>query len=195
MDFQKFKGGIHFFYILPFSSKKGLFETTYFSTKILNDSIYKSDIRKYLKRKFPNQKYKIKFVEKGVIPMFHFDNLSKYSFPIGTSGNWVRPSTGYAFQNSFINAKKIVDSLLKNKKPNIYIDKKINFLDRIFCYYITNYSSDSKTFFKCFFYKNKFKDIISFLIGDINFFKMLSIIISLPKKNLIYSMFKTFKNN
>ena len=29
--------------------------------------------------------------------MFHFDNLSKYSFPIGTSGNWVRPSTGYAF--------------------------------------------------------------------------------------------------
>ena len=91
--------------------------------------------------------------------MFHFDNLSKYSFPIGTSGNWVRPSTGYAFQNSFINAKKIVDSLLKNKKPNIYIDKKINFLDRIFCYYITNYSSDSKTLCSNFFLVKQFTRI------------------------------------
>ena len=50
-------------------------------------------------------------------------------------------------------------------------------------------------FFKSFFFKNKFKDIVSFLIGDINFFRMLLIILSLPKTKLLYSMIKSIKNN
>ena len=74
-------------------------------------------------------------------------------------------------------------------------NKKIKFLDRIFCYYITNYTRDSKKFFKCFFYKNKLKDIVSFLVGDISFLRMLIIVLSLPKKQLLYSMFKSFKNS
>ena len=94
--------------------------------------------------------------------MFHFDKLTKYSFPIGTSGNWVRPSTGYAFQNSFINAKKIVDSLLKNKKPNIYIDKKINFLDRIFVIILQTTALIQKLFLNVFFIKINLKILLVF---------------------------------
>ncbi len=197
MDFQKFDEGIHFLYVLPFSSKKALFETTYFSTKLLNNSTYKKDIKEYLKKKFPNQKYKFKFIEKGVIPMFHFkeDNDNNNLINIGTSGNWVRPSTGYSFQNSFINAKDITEKLLKKKNLKINTNKRIKFLDKIFCYYIANHSSHSKMFFKSFFFKNKFKDIVSFLIGDINFFRMLLIILSLPKTKLLYSMIKSIKNN
>ena len=56
MDFQNFNNGIHFLYILPFSSRKALFETTYFSTKILNERIYKLDIKKYLKKKVSESK-------------------------------------------------------------------------------------------------------------------------------------------
>ena len=115
MDFQKFKDGIHFFYVLPFSSKKGLFETTYFSTKIASDNIYKADIKKYLEKHFPKQQYKFRFVEKGVIPMFHSHNESNDLITIGTPGNWVRMSTGYSFQNSFMHAKEITDNLLKKK--------------------------------------------------------------------------------
>ena len=46
-----------------------------------------------------------------------------------------------------------------------------------------------KNFFKVFL-KNKFKDIVSFLTGEIKFFKMVLIILSLPKKKLLFSMFK-----
>ena len=115
--------------------------------------------------------------------MFDNKNNEKNLIQIGTPGNWVRASTGYAFQNSFVNAKHITDQLLKNKKLNISKNKKIKFLDKIFCYYIANYSSDSQNFFKCFFYNNNFKDIVSFLVGNINFFKIVSIVFSLPKKN------------
>ena len=37
MDFQSFSDGINFMYILPFSSKKALFESTYFSKKLFQD--------------------------------------------------------------------------------------------------------------------------------------------------------------
>ena len=193
MDFQKFSNGVNFFYILPFSSKKALFETTYFSKNVLNESSYKSDIRKYIKKKFPNQKYKFKFMEKGKIPMFHTKNVHNTVVPIGTRGNWVRASTGYAFQNSFINAKEITDKLLQKKRLSINGSIIIAFLDRVFCYYISNYSTDSKIFFKCFFMKNKFKDIVNFLVGKINFFTLLKIIFSLPKKKLFFSMLKSIK--
>ena len=41
MDFQSFSNGINFMYILPFTSKKALFESTYFSTKIFTKQKYK----------------------------------------------------------------------------------------------------------------------------------------------------------
>ena len=49
--------------------------------------------------------------------MFHFkeDNKNNNLINIGTSGKWVRPSTGYSFQNSFINAKDITEKLLKKR--------------------------------------------------------------------------------
>ena len=197
MDFQKFNNGIHFLYILPFSSRRALFETTYFSKEPLNDSIYKLDIKKYLKKKFPNQKYESKFIEKGIIPMFYTNQKStnKNVINIGTPGNWVRASTGYSFQNAFIITKEITDKLLEKKKLKTETKKIIKFLDKVFCYYIANYSYDSKKFFQSFFLKNKFKDIVSFLTGEIKFFKMVLIILSLPKKKLLFSMFKSIKNN
>ena len=129
--------------------------------------------------------------------MFHDynNNIKNDLINIGTRGNWVRASTGYSFQNSFLNAKEITEKLIHRKKLNITTNKKIRFLDKIFCYYIANYSNDSKEFFKCFFFKNKFRNIVSFLIGDINLLRMLSIILSLPKKKLLYSMFKTIIPN
>ena len=43
-----------------------------------------------------------------------------------------------------------------------------------------------KNFFQSFFLKNKFKDIVSFLTGEIKFFKMVLIILSLPKKKATF---------
>ena len=64
MDFQTFNNGIHFFYVLPFSAKKALVETTYFSTNVLEESIYKSDIRKYLKKSSQMKNIKLNLKKK-----------------------------------------------------------------------------------------------------------------------------------
>ena len=59
MDFQSFSDGINFMYILPFSSKKALFESTYFSKKTFSRLKYKNNIIRYLNDNFPNVRYKI----------------------------------------------------------------------------------------------------------------------------------------
>ena len=82
--------------------------------------MYKKDVIEYINNNFPKVKYKMKLKEKGIIPMFYNKNLNKHNyFKIGTSGNWIRASTGYCFQNSFINAKFIADKISKNKKIKI----------------------------------------------------------------------------
>jgi len=195
MDFQNFRNGINFFYVLPFSKRKALFETTYFSTKILNEKEYKKDIRNYLKTNYPNKKFSYKFVEKGIIPMFKKKEKPSQLIKIGTPANWVKISTGYSFQNSFVNSKEIVNKLIKKKELKMKKNVMNDFLDKTFCFYIKNYSEDSKQFFKCFFYKNNIKNIVSFLVGKASFIQVLRIILTLPKFKLIISALNILKES
>jgi len=195
MDFQNFQNGINFFYVLPFSKRKALFETTYFSTKVLKEKEYKNDIKNYLKANYPNKEFSHKFVEKGVIPMFLKNIETSSLVKIGTPANWVKISTGYSFQNSFINSKEIVNKLINKKELKIKKNIINDFLDRTFCFYIKNYSEDSKQFFKCFFYKNNIKNIVCFLVGKASFIQVVRIILTLPKVKLIISAFNILKES
>ncbi len=195
MDFQCFSKGINFFYILPFSSRRALIETTYFSTTIYKSNKYKKDIINYIKKNFNGYNYKLISKEKGIIPMFYESNLRENKLiKIGLSGNWIRASTGYSFQNSFINAKMIVDNLISGKKEEIKIPKLIMFLDLIFCDFITKYPADSKYFFYCFFFKNNLTDIVNFLTGRTKFLKIFAMLLSLPKTKMILSLISLIKN-
>tara|TARA_B100000287_G_scaffold370955_1_gene368692 strand:- start:490 stop:1629 length:1140 start_codon:yes stop_codon:yes gene_type:complete len=194
MDLQSFSSGVKFMYVLPFSKKKALFESTYFSQMVYDLSIYKKNVIEYLKDNFPNVDYKIKFKEKGVIPMFlEKKNNQENYYKIGTPGNWLRFSTGYGFQNAFINAEQIVNQIKNNEK--IYVKKNniLNFLDEIFCNLIKRDSNALMTFFKFFYFKNDYKIIVKFLTGKINFIELFILIRSLPKKKLIISMIQVLK--
>ena len=186
MDFQNFKNGVEFMYVLPFTANKALFESTYFLKDFYMKKIIKNVVN-YLK-KFQKLEYSIKYKENGLIPMFYnkFDNCNNF-FKIGLYGNWIRSSTGYALQDSFENARNIAENFKSQKK--IIIPKKtiLTFLDDIFCFFILNQSKNSKKFFESFFFNNSLSNIVAFLTGKINFFQLIKILISLPK-NVFLSM-------
>ena len=117
MDFQNFKNGVEFMYVLPFTANKALFESTYFSKRSLHEKSYRKNVVNYIKKKFKNSEYSIKCKENGIIPMFYnkFDNCNNF-FKIGLYGNWFRSSTGYALQVSFENAKHIAKNFNSQKK-------------------------------------------------------------------------------
>ena len=194
MDFQSFSNGINFMYILPFTSKKALFESTYFSQKTFSKLRYKKNVIKYLDRNFPNTKYKIYFKEQGILPMFNQNVKQKFNyFPIGIPGNWLKSSTGYSFQNCFFYSDLIAKGILNKKKIKIKKKKLIYFLDEVFCSLIIKNPKALKKFFLYFFKKNNLTLIVKFLNGNINFLQLLRVIIILPKKEIFISACEIIK--
>lgn len=80
-----------FTYVLPTSKRSALIEFTLFTTALIEDSDYDLMLKKYIESILNINNYKIKEVEKGVIPMtnfpFHKAN-TKWVTKIGTAGSW-----------------------------------------------------------------------------------------------------------
>lgn len=136
-----------FHYILPFSSRKALIETTAFSTNDYDEQGYEKLWKKYMQENFEGNSYQIIGDERGTIPMAQMQINQKETpiFPIGTAAGRVKPSTGYAFTrmhqhaNDKVNEQKGVhkarymfyDSILLNmiKEENEVIPRV---MDRLF---------------------------------------------------------------
>ncbi len=191
MDLQDNNKNFNFIYMLPFSEKKVLIETTYFSNKALTISNYKKDINTYISKKFYGKKYKIINIESGIIPMFKFQERNTNNYiKIGTAGNWVKQSTGYSLQNSFIFSKQIVDCIIKGQNPQIKKKLLYDFLDNIFCKFAIKNPRELNLFFENFFKHNNLYSIVKFLTNSANFLEILKIIITLPKFSLIKAVFE-----
>ena len=70
MDFRCDQSrGMHFIYLLPFSKRKALVESTMFSKTVENKEFYSAEISKYLKKYFNLVKFTKSDHEKGIIPI------------------------------------------------------------------------------------------------------------------------------
>ncbi len=87
MDFRCDQSrGMHFIYLLPFSKRKALVESTMFSKTVENKEFYSAEISKYLKKYFNLDKFTKSDHEKGVIPMHYISCVSRKMYNIGTRG-------------------------------------------------------------------------------------------------------------
>ena len=101
MDFDVSQAdGIHFIYVLPFDAHTALVESTFFTDRLLPDTVYEAAIDTWLTRRLPGRVFETISHESGVIPMTTepFDAWpSPRIVRIGTAGGHVKPSSGYAF--------------------------------------------------------------------------------------------------
>jgi len=114
------RGGVTFFYILPFSPQRALVEYTLFSPDLLPAEEYESALRVYLRDEFKLADYRILAAEHGVIPMTDRPfprRLGQRVMAIGTRGGRVKPSTGYAFARIQRDSARIVASLVEQGNP------------------------------------------------------------------------------
>lgn len=102
MDFAVSQAqGLHFVYVLPFSRRRALVETTYISPATLPDAVYEADLRSYLAARFELERPEIGFVERGAIPMTTRPVVSRSGprvIHLGLRAGLAKGSTGYAFQ-------------------------------------------------------------------------------------------------
>ena len=193
MDFNcDQKNSVHFFYTLPFSKNRALIETTWLSN-LENQSLmdYDLQLENYIKNNLGIKNYKIKFTEKGAIPLFHtlFKN-DKKKINIGSAGGMTRLSTGYTFLNIQEHSKYIRKNIEKiENKERYHLGKKYDFLDNVFLQVLKNNPEKMPNiFYKMF--KSSPNTVIKFLSNKSNFLEDLIIILKMPKLIFINSLFK-----
>ena len=185
MDFDcDQKNSVHFFYVLPFSPKRALIETTWLSN--LNDESfldYDIQLEKYIKSNLQIKSYKIKHEEVGKIPLYLTSSNNKENFiNIGSVGGMTRLSTGYTFLNILEHSKFICNNLHDKKKLINYKQKnKYIFFDKIFLKVLKNHSELMPDIFLNLFKSNS-ESMIKFLSNKSNFIDDIKVILNTKHK-------------
>tara|TARA_B110000014_G_scaffold247479_1_gene221032 strand:+ start:1411 stop:2475 length:1065 start_codon:yes stop_codon:yes gene_type:complete len=182
---------VHFFYTLPFTKRNALIETTWIS-ELNNNSLndYESQIDNYLSNHLNIRQCKINYKEQGAIPLFRQNNIKrKNEIYIGSAGNMTRLSTGYTFLNIQEQSQYIRENIENIKTTKLFkINKKYDFLDKIFLKVLKNNSREmGNIFYKMF--EAKSSSVIEFLSNKSNIYQDISIISKMPKLVFLKQLF------
>tara|TARA_A100001015_G_scaffold301978_1_gene389606 strand:+ start:1918 stop:2979 length:1062 start_codon:yes stop_codon:yes gene_type:complete len=189
MDFDcDQRNNVHFFYILPFSKKKAIIETTWLSKEDKSLKDYDYQMKNYINQ-LGLKDYKINFKEEGAIPLFHQINEKKENkINIGTAGGMTRLSTGYTFLNIQEHSKYIRMNIKNIQNVKQYqIGKKYQFLDKVFLKVLEKHPEKMPNIFSNMF--NSSSDtVIKFLSNKSNLLQDISVILKMPKWIFIKSL-------
>jgi lycopene beta-cyclase len=179
------RGGLCFYYVLPFSPQRALVEYTVFSASLLPDEVYRQALREYVQDCLKLPSYRIVHEEGGVIPM------TDYAFPrrlgprlmaIGTLGGRVKPSTGYAFLRIQRDSEAIVHSLVEKGHPfDLPAEPwRRRFYDALLLEILVAEGERAKSIFDDLFKKNTIQRIFRFLDERSTLWEDIRLIGSLP---------------
>ena len=195
-----------FIYFLPTNSHTALIEHTLFSGELKPKEYYEEKIKNYLLANFNlgDDDYRILEKEEGIIPMIEMNisqNLYQKWIKIGTSGGFVKSSTGYSFYQTQQILKEMVKNLAsKNYKAEI-ISKPFfkRWLDATFLHVMGNPTVESNPILLQLFEKNNPQILLKFLQGDGDNSDDLSVMLSVPKLTFmtagLSSLFKVLKKS
>ncbi len=172
-----------FMYLLPLTDKKALVEYTLFSPTILETTEYDLVLNAYMEEHYKGQAYTIVHTEQGAIPMTTKKMTSRTSnvISIGTMGDAVKASTGYAFQ--FIQEQ--TQQVVKQLKLNQALDASVHytrhqFYDAVLLYILEHKKMSGDEIFARIFKKNDAATVFKFLSNTSNLMEDIRIMLSLP---------------
>jgi lycopene beta-cyclase len=172
-----------FMYLLPLTDKKALVEYTLFSPSILESAQYDLVLNAYLEEHYKGQAYQIQHTEMGAIPMTSKKLTSNDGavVSIGTMGDAVKASTGYAFQFIQKQTQQIVDQLKLNQALNPAVHHtRHQFYDSVLLYILENQKMAGDEIFARIFKKNRAATVFKFLSNTSTLLDDLKIMSSLP---------------
>ena len=172
-----------FMYLLPITDKKALVEYTLFSPSMLESAQYDLVLNTYLEEHYKGQTYQIQHTEMGAIPMTSKKLTSNDGavISIGTMGDAVKASTGYAFQFIQQQTQQIVDQLKLNQALNPAVHHtRHQFYDAVLLYILENQKMAGDEIFARIFKKNRAATVFKFLSNTSTLLDDLKIMSSLP---------------
>lgn len=185
MDFRTAQtGGVNFIYVLPYSDREALVESTSFSQ---NPPVWANHLQaviKYIAENFGDD-YEIKGEESGELPMTTANLPTKTSeriYSIGVAGGNARPSSGYAFHRIQRQTSEIARAIVEKQTiPRTVAPRRYNFLDAVFLETIVRNPQSAKDLFMRMFAAVEPDSLIRFLLDESSYSDDLTVISSLPK--------------
>ena len=168
MDFRTPQlGQSRFFYVLPFSENKALIEFTAFSKDLLADHQYRSALSGYINEVLQIDGFTIEEEEFGIIPMTNV-KLSQQRHPdlihIGTAGQQVKPTTGYAFLNIQKSARVLARQLARGEQvKQISTTARFAFYDHLLLHILNEDAGQGAKIFSALFRSSPMSRILDFL--------------------------------
>ncbi len=195
MDYRfNYKGSTSFIYMLPFSDTKALIEFTFFTPYTVEEEVYDSSLKDYIKGHLKLDSYEIVETEIGNIPMTDFpfwDYHSALVTKIGTGGGWVKGSSGYSFKHTEKYVQKIIHNIKGGKDPSSnLVSKKFKFYDAIFLDVLNKHNKKGIWIFEQFYSKNSVGTMFRFLDEETSFKEDIYIMKSLFSMTFIKSFFR-----
>ena len=187
-------GNTRFMYVLPLSSTEALIEYTLFSEDVLQTDEYDASIEEYLKEK-GIEDFEVFKKEKGNIPMTAYPfwkHNSKCILNIGTAGGWTKASSGYTFQNSVKQSKRVAQVLNNDLVDFTKFYKRNRFwiYDILFLDVLHTKNELGSTLFSGLFSKVNPSSVLRFLDEKSTWSEDLKIIMACPKKPFLKALIK-----
>jgi lycopene beta-cyclase len=188
-DFRvAFEKECEFMYVLPTSNREALFEYTYFSGKLRTKEQYREKIKNYLLAYYnlTQDEYDLVEEEFGIIPMRPSQLPSQYVHDkilrIGTSGGFVKPSTGYSFLRTQHLLVDLVQNLVSNKLNGQVIPENRfkSWLDKVFLQVLIDQNVAGNEVFEALFRKNSPQKMLRFLAEKTTWKEDLGLMTTVP---------------
>jgi lycopene beta-cyclase len=198
MDFQTAAHGIHFFYVLPYSSTSALIETTWFCDHH-HHADYTQELNEYLAKKWPNTHFEIAYTENGSLPLMpqkaHGYWLAGVQvLPIGTPAGTARAATGYAFLETLNDIKRLANAIKNQQTLGVFKRNKIDaMMDKLFLSLLQKQQQLAPNLFVQMFSNCPPASLIRFLSGQANWADRIAVIKSMPATPMIKHLFKLNK--
>jgi lycopene beta-cyclase len=199
-DFRvAFGNECEFMYVLPTTPRKALFEYTFFSGTLREPEFYRDKIKSYLFAYYglTEDDYLIKEEESGIIPMRNNPNLSENLYQkhlkIGTSGGFVKSTTGYSFYRTQKFCRDLVATLEKGPSAQLVIPFKPwkIWLDEVFLQVLIDQKIAGSKVFESLFYNNKPALLLKFLQEETSWKEDLRLMWSVPTFPFVRAALKT----
>lgn len=191
MHFLPSADGLHFFYVLPYSPRNALIETTWISAASLKPD-FESELRQYIAALLGSEVYKVEYQEKGSLslsPSHAASTNALHVAPLGRGAGTLRASTGYAFLETLAHAQQIASSLKMHVGPGDLTgwlppafkrSAPDEWMDTVFLKVLARDWSQGSNYFMQLFERVNSDTMVAFLSGRANWWQRLSVAGALP---------------
>ncbi|MBG6075874.1 lycopene cyclase family protein [Polaromonas sp. CG_9.11] len=191
MHFQPSTAGLHFFYVLPYSPRNALIETTWISPASVKPD-FDTELQQFIASFVGSAAYEVVYEEKGSLNLSLSHTTPNHALHVarlGRGAGTLRASTGYAFLETLAHSAQIAMSLkshagtgdLKNWIPAAFKRHAIDeWMDTVFLTVLERDWSRSSWYFMQLFERLDAETMVAFLSGKASWRQRLLVTRALP---------------